>query len=101
MKAPQTATAEDQPLVQFQGMIAEYERAQILERSRRAASRTPRTGQLLSGVPASTAIVMFAKVMTQRVVYNQYVRTGTSIGAITRLLNERGVPTSRKQIYKL
>src|SRR6266852_3581894 len=34
VKAPQGATAEDQLLVQFQGMIAEYERAQILERSR-------------------------------------------------------------------
>src|SRR5439155_26720166 len=35
LQAPQNATAEDQLLVQFQGMIAEYERAQILERSRR------------------------------------------------------------------
>src|SRR5213082_2077406 len=30
IKAPQTATPEDQLLLQFQGMIAEYERAQIL-----------------------------------------------------------------------
>src|ERR1700736_3043818 len=35
IKAPQSATPEDQLLLQFQGMIAEYERAQILERSRR------------------------------------------------------------------
>jgi site-specific DNA recombinase len=35
VRAPQSTTAEDQPLVQFQGMIAEYERAQILKRSRR------------------------------------------------------------------
>ena len=35
LNAPSSATAEDQLLVQFQGMIAEYERAQILERSRR------------------------------------------------------------------
>src|SRR6266850_248694 len=33
LNAPQGATAEDQLLVQLQGMIAEYERAQILERS--------------------------------------------------------------------
>ena len=41
IKAPQTATPEDQLLLQFQGMIAEYERAQILERSppRQKASR--------------------------------------------------------------
>ena len=35
IKSPQAATPEDQLLLQFQGMIAEYERAQILERSRR------------------------------------------------------------------
>lgn len=35
IKAPQSGTPEDQLLLQFQGMIAEYERAQILERSRR------------------------------------------------------------------
>jgi len=35
VKSPQGDRAEDQLLVQFQGMIAEYERAQILERSRR------------------------------------------------------------------
>jgi site-specific DNA recombinase len=35
LKAPAGATPEDQLLVQFQGMIAEYERAQIAERCRR------------------------------------------------------------------
>ena len=35
LKAPSSETPEDQLLLQFQGMIAEYERAQILARSRR------------------------------------------------------------------
>ena len=35
LNAPSLETPEDHLLVQFQGMIAEYERAQILERSRR------------------------------------------------------------------
>ena len=35
IRSPRATTAEDQLLLQFQGMIAEYERAQILERSRR------------------------------------------------------------------
>src|ERR1700732_3857947 len=35
VRAPQGASAEDQLLIQFQGMIAEYERAKIVERSRR------------------------------------------------------------------
>ena len=45
IKAPQVATAEDQLLVQFQGMIAEYERAQILERSRRGKRHRARQGR--------------------------------------------------------
>src|SRR6201998_71974 len=44
VKAPQSATAEDQLLVQFQGMIAEYERAQILERSRRGKRHRAHAG---------------------------------------------------------
>ena len=40
LKAPQAETAEDRLLLQFQGMIAEYERAQILERSRRGKRGT-------------------------------------------------------------
>src|ERR1700727_724605 len=53
VKAPRGATAEDQLLVQFQGMIAEYERAQILERSRRGKRHRARQGQVhvLSGAP--------------------------------------------------
>src|SRR5579864_2076587 len=45
--------AEGQLLVQFQGMIAEYERAQILERSRRGKRHRARAGEIsvLSGAP--------------------------------------------------
>lgn len=44
---------EDELLLQFQGMIAEYERAQILERSRRGKRRRALEGQVsvLSGAP--------------------------------------------------
>src|ERR1700726_3451136 len=53
VKAPQGASAEDQLLVQFQGMIAEYERAQILERSRRGKRHRAQAGEVsvLSGAP--------------------------------------------------
>jgi site-specific DNA recombinase len=53
VKAPQGQTAEDQLLVQFQGMIAEYERAQILERSRRGKRHRAQRGDVnvLSGAP--------------------------------------------------
>jgi len=45
LKAPSGETPEDQLLVQFQGMIAEYERAQIAERSRRGKRHNSRVGR--------------------------------------------------------
>jgi site-specific DNA recombinase len=109
LNAPQGATAEDQLLVQFQGMIAEYERAQILERSRRGKRHRARAGEIsvLSGAPygyryirksdegpASYAVIdTEARVVQQ--VYDHYTMTGWSIGAITRWLNEQGVPTRK------
>ena len=53
IKAPQSQTPEDQLLLQFQGMIAEYERAQILERSRRGKRHRAKQGEVsvLSGAP--------------------------------------------------
>jgi site-specific DNA recombinase len=44
LKAPAGASPEDQLLVQFQGMIAEYERAQIAERSRRGKRHRAQQG---------------------------------------------------------
>jgi site-specific DNA recombinase len=113
IKAPQGTTAEDQLLVQFQGMIAEYERAQILERSRRGKRHRARQGQInvLSGAPygyryvrksddaAARYDIIDAEAAIVRMVYQSYIGAGLSIGAITRLLNERGVPT-RKQISR-
>ena len=51
LKAPAGATPEDQLLVQFQGMIAEYERAQIAERCRRGKKHMAQQGgvNVLSG----------------------------------------------------
>ena len=51
VRAPRGSTPEDELLVQFQGMIAEYERAQILERSRRGKRHRARQGEVsvLSG----------------------------------------------------
>src|SRR6202035_4743307 len=44
LKSPAGASPEDQLLVQFQGMIAEYERAQIAERSRRGKRHRAQQG---------------------------------------------------------
>ena len=46
VKSPHGDSAEDQLLVQFQGMITEYERAQILERSRRGKRHRAQSGEV-------------------------------------------------------
>lgn len=53
LKAPSTKTPEDHLFVQLQGMIAEYERAQILERSRRGKRHRAKRGEVavLAGAP--------------------------------------------------
>jgi site-specific DNA recombinase len=109
LKGPQNATAEDHLLVQFQGMIAEYERAQILERSRRGKRHRARAGEIsvLSGAPygyryvrksdeapASYALIE-AEARVVRHVYELYTVKGLSIGAITRELNDQGVATRK------
>jgi site-specific DNA recombinase len=113
IKAPQSATPEDQLLLQFQGMIAEYERAQILERSRRGKRHRALQGvvNVLGGAPygyryirksehapASYAVID-AEAAVVRMVYETYTVQGLSIGAITRLLNAQDVPT-RKRIAR-
>src|SRR3990172_7524143 len=53
INSPKAETAEERLLVQFQGMIAEYERAQITERSRRGKKHRAQAGEVsvLSGAP--------------------------------------------------
>jgi site-specific DNA recombinase len=107
LKAPSGSTPEDQLLVQFQGMIAEYERAQIAERSRRGKRHRAQQGSInvLSGAPygyryvkksdtsAAYYEVMEAEAEVVRLVFEAYTQQGLSINAIARLLNERQIPT--------
>src|SRR6266545_7387766 len=53
VRGPRGDTPEDQLLVQFQGMFAEYEKAQLAERYRRGKAHRARTGSVnvLSGAP--------------------------------------------------
>jgi len=113
VKAPQADTPEDNLLLQFQGMIAEYERAQILERSRRGKRHHAQHGvvNVLCGAPYGYKYVRKSDVAPAsyriieeqaavvRLVYKWYTVQGLSIGAITRRLNDQGVPT-RKRISR-
>jgi site-specific DNA recombinase len=100
-------TPEEHLLVQFQGMIAEYERAQIAERSRRGKRHRAKAGcvNVLSGAPYgyrymkksestdACYIVDETQAAVVRQVFEWYTLEGLSIGAIAHRLNERGVPT--------
>jgi len=63
LKSP-AGNAEDQLVVQFQGMIAEYERAQIAERCRRGKRHRAQQGMVnvLSGAPYGYRYVRRARV---------------------------------------
>src|SRR6267378_795951 len=107
LKSPTGATPEDQLLVQFQGMIAEYERAQIAERCRRGKRHMAQQGgvNVLSGAPygyryvrksdtsAAFYEVIEAEAKVVRMVFEIYTQQGLSIKAIARLLNERQIAT--------
>ena len=109
LKAPSQDTPEDRLAVQFQGMIAEYERAQILERSRRGKRHHARRGavSVLGGAPygyryhKKTAEsdawyeVIEPQASVVRDIYRCYTVDHMSIGDIARRLNERAVPTHR------
>jgi site-specific DNA recombinase len=107
LKAPSGETPEDQLLVQFQGMIAEYERAQIAERSRRGKRHRAQQGlvNVLSGAPfgyryvkknessAAYYEVIEPEANVVQMVFDTYTQQNHSINAIARMLNERQVPT--------
>ena len=111
IKAAHSQTPEDQLLLQFQGMIAEYERAQILERSRRGKRHRAKQGEVsvLSGAPygyryarkteerSAYYEVDAAQSEVVRQVFDLYTAGAMSIGAITRRLNELDVPTRKEQ----
>ena len=108
LNAPSMETHEDHLLLQFQGMIAEYERAQILERSRHGKRHRARRGDVavLSGAPFgyryhrktqdSDAFyeIVEPQASVVRDVCRHYTEDHMTIGAIARKLNKRGVSTS-------
>src|SRR6266704_1755854 len=107
LKSPAGGSPEDQLVVQFQGMIAEYERAQIAERSRRGKRHKAQQGvvNVLCGAPygyrymkkTDTSAAYYEVLESQagvvRMVFEMYTKQQLNIRAITRLLNQRGIPT--------
>jgi len=115
IKSPSASTPEEHLLLQFQGMIAEYERAQIAERTRRGKRHRARSGSInvLSGAPygyryvkksetcAAYYNIIEEEAATVRDVYQWYTEEALSIGEIARRLNARGIETRQgKSIWE-
>lgn len=107
VKGPSGDSPEDALLVQFQGMIAEYERAQIAERTRRGKAHRARAGvaNVLSGAPYGYRYVRRSEHAEARYeiveheaavvaeMFRRYVEDGVSIAALLRWLSDNGTST--------
>src|SRR3954454_11546575 len=114
VKAPQGDSAEDQLLVQFQGMIAEYERAQILERSRRGKRHRAQLGEVsvMSNAPygyryirktdeaPAAYIIDETEARVVQHVYEMYTVEGLSIGEMPRRLSSECIPTRKESRWE-
>ncbi len=107
VNGPRGDRPEDALLVQFQGMFAEYEKAQIMERYRRGKTHRARTGSVnvLSGAPfgyryvrksahagAGYEIIAYEAALVTEL-FRRYADDGATIAELTRWLTEQGVPT--------
>lgn len=106
---PIAASPEDQLLLQVQGVIAEYEREKIVERSRRGKLHKAQEGKVcvLSGAPYGYVYLPATEIEDARYeihereaevvkqVFHLLVDQQLSIGAIARKLTQDQVPTRR------
>jgi site-specific DNA recombinase len=107
VKGPRGDSPEDQLLVQFQGMFAEYEKAQIMERYRRGKAHRARTGSVnvLSGAPfgyrylrksdhaGACYEVIEAEAVLVAELFRRYADDGACIAELAHWLTDSGVPT--------
>jgi site-specific DNA recombinase len=99
--------AEDRLLVQMQGVIAEYERAKFLERSRRGKRHKVRTGQMLPfthapygyaivrtpEAPQGTVVIEEVEAQRVRAMYSWMSEDGLSLWKATKRANAMGWKT--------
>ena len=104
---PRGDSPEDQLLIQFQGMFAEYEKAQLMERYRRGKAYRARTGSVnvLGGAPfgyrylrktpesGARYEVMACEAVLVAEMFRRYADDGATIADLARWLTGQGVPT--------
>ena len=107
LKSAAAETPEERLMLQFQGMIAEYERAQIAERTRRGKRYRAKAVcvNVLCGAPYGYRYIkksehsqayydiVEAPAEVVRKIFAWYTQELLSIGAIARRLNEERIPT--------
>jgi len=107
VKAVAAHTPEERLLVQFQGMIAEYEQAQITERTRRGRRYRARQGAVsalchapygyryVRKTPQAQAyfVVEESQAQVVRRIFELYTQEQKSLAEITRHLNEQAIAT--------
>lgn len=110
---PLTDRPEDRLLVQMQGVIAEYERTKILERTRRGRLYKVRTGAWTGwttapygyrwyrppGAAAGTVLVEEGEALWARQMFVWVTEEGLSARQVARRLNARGVPPRRARVW--
>jgi site-specific DNA recombinase len=107
VKGPRGDSPEDQLLVQFQGMFAEYEKAQLAERYRRGKAWRAKSGSVnvLSGAPfgyryvrktpesgARYEVIEHEAVLVAEM-FRRYAGEGAAIADLRRWLTDQGVRT--------
>jgi len=107
VRGPRGDSPEDQLLVQFQGMFAEYEKAQLMERYRRGKAYRARSGSVnvLGGAPfgyryvrktpeagARYEVIEHEAVLVAEM-FRRYADDGVTIADLARWLTGQGMPT--------
>jgi site-specific DNA recombinase len=107
VKARKVETPEDEMMLQFQGMMAEYERALIMERTRRGKAFRARAGvvNVLGGAPYGYRYVRRSDICEARYevvddeahlvreMFRRYTEDQVPIGGLARWLTAEKIPT--------
>jgi site-specific DNA recombinase len=105
--------AEDRLLIQMQGVIAEYERAKILERTRRGKMHKVREGRMLpftaapygyaivpsKDVTSGIAVIDEVEAQNVRLMYRWVLEEGASARLVAKRLNDAGIRPRRAKIW--
>ncbi len=108
VRCPIGKSPDEQLLLQMQGVISEYERAKIKERTRRGKMHRMREGEIVNGrrtfgyryisktgdIPAHYQILP-AQAEVVRNIFSWYTQDRVSLRELAKRLNDAGIPTAR------